>query len=126
MMSKSDQGVVIIMLLLILLYLAVWAIGYFTHKLPCFISVLNIATAFALVGYWAIRQLQIQQHYFDVREMILLGIEIIVCIAAIYSIASVNKYKWIIIIQYAVSGFHLLVLVMAVVFMFTFKMNKLM
>ena len=125
-MGKSDQGVVIIMLLLVVLYLVIWTTGYFAQKLPLFIATLNIFTALAIVGYWAIRQLQIQQHYFDVREMTLLGIEIIICIAAIYSIASGNKYKWIIIIEYAVFGLHLLALVMAVIFMFTFKMTKLM
>ena len=125
-MGKSDQGVVIIMLLLVVLYLVIWAMGYFAQKLPLFIATLNIFTALAVVGYWAIRQLQIQQYYFDVREMTVLGIEIIICIAAIYSIASGNKYKWIITTQYVVFGLHLLVLVIAVVFMFTFKMTKLM
>ena len=125
-MGKSDQGVVIIMLLLVVLYLVIWTIGYFAQKLPLFIATLNIFTALAVVGYWAIRQLQIQQHYFDVREMTVLGIEIIICIAAIYSIASGNKYKWIIIIEYTVFGLHLLALVIAVIFMFTFKITKLM
>lgn len=125
-MGKSDQGVVIIMLLLVLLYLAIWAMGYFMQKLPLFIATLNIVAALAVVGYWVIRQLQIEQHYFDVREMIVLGIEIIICIAAIYSIASGNKYKWIIITQYAVFGLHLMALVIAVIFMFTFKITKLM
>ena len=125
-MGKSDQGVVIIMLLLVLLYLAIWAMGYFTQKLPLFIATLNIVAAIAVVGYWVIRQLQIEQHYFDVREMIVLGIEIIICIAAIYLIASGNKYKWIIILQYGVFGLHLLALVIAVIFMFTFKITKLM
>ena len=125
-MVKSDQGVVIIMLLLVVLYLVIWTIGYFSQKLPLFIATLNIFTALAVVGYWAIRQLQIQQYYFDVREMTVLGIEIIICIAAIYSIASGNKYKWLITIEYAVFGLHLLALVIAVIFMFTFKMTKLM
>ena len=125
-MGKSDQGVVIIMLLLVLLYLAIWAIGYFTQKLPLFITTLNIVAALAVVGYWVIRQLQIEQHYFDVSEMIVLGIEIIICIAAIYAIASGNKYKLIITTQYTVFGLHLVALVIAVVFMFTFKMTKLM
>ena len=125
-MVKSDQGVVIIMLLLVVLYLVIWTIGYFAQKLPLFIATLNIFTALAVVGYWAIRQFQIQQHYFDLREMTVLGIEIIICIAAIYSIASGNKYKWIITIEYAVFGLHLLALVIAVIFMFTFKMTKLM
>ena len=125
-MGKSDQGVVIIMLLLIVLYLVIWTMGYFAQKLPLFIATLNIFTALVVVGYWAMRQLKIKQHYFDVREMTILGIEIIICIAAIYSIASGNKYKLIIIIEYAVFGLHLLALVIVVIFMFTFKMTKLM
>ena len=125
-MGKSDQGVVIIMLLLVVLYLVTWVMGYFAQKLPLFIATLNIVAAFAVVGYWAIRQWQIQQHYFDVREMTILGIEIIIFIAAIYLIASGNKYKWIITTQYAVFGLHLVALVIAVIFMFTFKMTKLM
>jgi hypothetical protein len=125
-MSKSDQGVVIIMLILILLYLAVWAIGYFANRLPRFVSILNIATALTLVGYWALRQLQIQQQHFELREMIVLGIEILILVAALYAIASGNKYKWITTMQYFVFGIHLLVMLIAVVFMFTFKLNKLM
>jgi hypothetical protein len=126
MMSKADQWVVIIMLLLVLLYLSVWAMGYFTHKLPHFISTLNIAAALAVVGYWAIRQLQVQQHYFELREMIVLGIEVLILVAAIYAIASDNKYKWITTMQYVVFGIHLLLLLLGLVFMFTFKINKLM
>ena len=126
MISKSDQCTIIIMILLILLYLAVWAIGYFTHKLPCFISALNIATACAVVGYWAIMQLRIQQHHFELREMIVLGIEVIILIAATYSIASGNKLKWVTIMQYFVFGIHLLLLLIGLAFMFTFKINKLM
>ena len=126
MMSKSDQGVFVIMLVLLLLYLAVWAMGYFTHKLPFFISALNIATAPAVVGYWAIKQLQIQQHHFELREMVVLGIEVLIFVAAVYAIASGNKYKLITTMQYLVFGIHLLVLLLGLVFMFTFKINKLM
>jgi hypothetical protein len=125
-MSKSDLGVVIIILLLVLLYLSIWAIGYFIHKLPHFISTLNIAAALAVVGYWAIRQLQVQQHYFELREMIVLGIEVLILVAAIYAIASDNKYKWITTMQYVVFGIHLLLLLLGLVFMFIFKINKLM
>lgn len=126
MMGKSDQYVVVIMLLLVLLYLAIWAVGYFTQKLPFFIAALNIAAAFAVVGYWAVRQLQIQQHHFELREMIMLCIEVFIFVAAVYAIASGNKYKWIITMQYFVFGIHLLLLLLGLVFMFAFKINKLM
>ena len=126
MMNKTDQGVVLIMVMLLLLYLAVWAIGYFIHKLPGCISILNIASAFAVLGYWATRQVQKQQHYFDNREMIVLGIEVLVGIAAVYTIASGFKYKWVIVMQYIFFAVHLLILLIGLVFMFTFKVHKLM
>jgi hypothetical protein len=126
MMIKSDEGIVIIMLLLVLLYLSVWAMGYFIHKLPHFISTLNIATVLVLLGYLAIRQLQVQQYHFELREMIVLGIEVFIFFAAIYAITSGNKYKWITTKQYVVFGIHLLLLLLGLVFMFTFKINKLM
>ena len=125
MISKSNQDVVVIMLVLVLLYLAVWAIGYFTHKLPSFISALNITTALAVVGYWTIRQFQLQQHYFELREIVVLGIEVIIFITAVYTIASGFKYKWITTMQYLVFGIHLLLLLLGLIFMFTFKINKL-
>jgi hypothetical protein len=125
MMSKSDQGVVIIMFLLVLLYLAVWAMGYLTNKLPFFISALNIATALAVLGYWANRQLQIQQHHVEFREMIVLGMELLVFVLAVYATATGNNYKWLTTIQAIVFGIHLLLLLLGLVFMFTFKINKL-
>lgn len=125
MTNKTDQAVVVIMFLLVLLYGAVWAMGYFTHRLSCSIATLNMATAFAVVGYWAIRQFQIQQHHFELREMIVLGIEVLIFMAAVYTIASGSKYKWVTTMQYLFFGIHLLVLVIGLVFMFTFKINKL-
>ncbi len=125
-MSKSEQGVIVIMFLLFFLYLAVWAVGYFTHRLAFFVPVLNIASWATVVGYWLIRQLQIQQHYIETREMVILGLELLILVLAIYTIISGTKLKWIVTAQYIFFSIHLLVLVAALIFMFTFKINKLM
>ena len=79
-----------------------------------------------MLGYWVIKQLQIQQHHVELREMLVLGIEVLIFFVAVYAIVSGNKYKWMTTMQYILFGIHLLVLVIAVVFMFTFKINKLM
>ena len=113
------------MLLLVLLYGAIWAVGYLSHKLPCFLSTLNIATALAVLGYWATRQWQIKQHYFEWREMIVLGLELLIFVAAVYVMATGNKYKCLLTIQYFVFSIHFLALVTMLIFLLTFKMNKL-
>jgi hypothetical protein len=124
-MSKSDRSVIVIMLLLVLLYLAVWATGYFIHQLAFFTADINIIAGIAIIGYWVIRQMQIQQHTIEIREIVVLSFELLVIIAAFYGIASGMKYKWIVMMQYIVFGLHLLVLLLGLIFMFTFKMKKL-
>ena len=57
LMSKSDRGVIAIMLLLVLLYLAVWATGYFIHQFAFFAAGINIIAGIAIIGYWVIRQM---------------------------------------------------------------------
>ena len=124
-MIKSDQSVVIIMGLLILLYLSVWVVGYFTGKLFYFMSILNLASAAAIILYWTVRQLKIQQHTIELREIVVLGAELIVIACAVYVIAAGNKFNWLKVVQYIFFTIHFLLLLLALIFMLTFKMNRL-
>jgi len=124
-MIKLDQSVVIIVGLLILLYLSVWAVGYFTGKLFYFMSILNLASAAAIILYWTVRQLKIQQHTIELREIVVLGAELIVIACALYVIAAGNKFNWLKVVQYIVFAIHFLLLLLALIFMLTFKMNRL-
>ena len=124
-MIKSDQSVVIIMGLLILLYLSVWVVGYFTGKLFYFMSILNLASAAAIILYWTVRQLKIQQHTIELREIVVLGAELIVIACAVYVIAAGNKFNWLKVVQYIFFAIHFLLLLLALIFMLTFKMNRL-
>ena len=124
-MIKSDQSVVIIMGLLILLYLSVWAVSYFTGKLFYFMSILNLASAAAIILYWTVRQLKIQQHTIELRDIVVLGAELIVIACAVYVIAAGNKFNWLKVVQYILFAIHFLLLLLALIFMLTFKMNRL-
>ena len=124
-MIKSDQSVVIIMGLLILLYLSVWVVGYFTGKLFYFMSILNLASAAAIILYWTVRQLKIQQHTIELREIVVLGAELTVIACAVYVIAAGNKFNWLKVVQYIFFTIHFLLLLLALIFMLTFKMNRL-
>lgn len=123
-MNKTDQPVIIIMLLLIVLDLAAWIGGYVCGRLPRFTAIVNGLTGLAIIGYWGTRQLQIQQHYIEFKEMVVLGLELLVVFLAVYQPANGIKVKWHTIMQYAVFGIHLVVLVLGLLFMLTFRMER--
>ena len=125
-MSKGDQSVIILMGASILLYLAVCISGYLYGRQTSWISFLNLLTAFALIIYWVQRELKITQHYFGLREIAALSFEILVIAAAVYFVRSESKAGWIRVSQYVFFIVHLLVLIVGLLFMLTFKMNKLM
>jgi len=124
-MSRSDQWVVITIVLLILLHLSIFAIGYFTARLSYLAAVLNLAAGVSIILYWAIRQLQIEQHIIEPREIIVLLFETVVGGAAVFFIVSNQRDSWLRIMQWLFFGIHLTALVLGLIFMLTFKMNKL-
>lgn len=124
-MSKSDRGVIVIMLLLVLLHLGVLTTGYIIHQLAFFTADINIIAGISIIVYWVIRQMQIQQHTIEIREIVVLSFELLIIIAVFYGIASGMKYKWIVTLQYIVFGIHLLVLLPGLICMFTFKIKRL-
>jgi len=125
MMSKSDQWVIIIISVLILLYLSILVIGYLTGRFSYLSSFLNAATGASIVIYWVIKQIQIEQHFIDTREIVVLLFEALVVTGAVFYIGSNQKYNWLRVMQSIFFGIHLTVLLLGIIFMFTFKINKL-
>jgi hypothetical protein len=79
-----------------------------------------------VILYWVIRQLQVQQHYFDNREILLLFFEAMVIVLAAIYIFSIQKNPGLKVMQSIFFGIHFLVLILGLVFMLTFKITKLM
>jgi hypothetical protein len=126
MMSKSDQWVIIIVIAMLLLHLVLWTAGYRANKLSLFIAAANLVTGSSLIIYWAVKQLQITQHYIELREVVVLGLEVIVVACAVYEITVSQKSNLVKVVQYIFFGIHFTVLIAALIFLLTFKMNKLM
>ncbi len=124
-MSRLDQWANIILIGSIILYLAIWAIGYKTHKFAYFASVLNLVSGGVILLYWFIRQMQITQHIYEMREMLGLLFEVVVIACAIMYILSSQRTGGLKIMQYVFYGIHLIVLVLGLVFMMTFKITRL-
>lgn len=74
--------------------------------------------------YWIVRQLQIQQHIYEFRETAVLGAELLIVGMGIYTMISKQWVSWVKVVQYTVFGIHLGVLVVVLIFMLCFKMNK--
>ena len=124
-MSKSDQWINLAVVFLIVIHLSVWIIGYKTHKLCSLITWLNLVVGLSVFFYWIQHEISITQHIFEVREMLVLSLEVILIGCALYSLVTHQWNAWLKIIQYFFFGIHLIILISFLIFMLTFKMNKL-
>lgn len=124
-MSKSDQSVIFILIVFILIYIAVWITGAVKHSLAFYCCFLNALTGIILIGYWVWNQLNITQHSFEMREIVVLGIEALIVGVSIYSILHHPFAQWLRVLQYIIYGANLLILIAFLVFMMTFKITKL-
>ena len=124
-MSKSDQWVNVSLVLLILIYLSIWIVGYFSNKLSYLMSFLNLIASVSIILYWAVREMQIKQHIIELREIIVLSFEVIAIGCAVYSLVASQGNNSAKVMQYIFFGIHLSALMLALIFMLTFKLNKL-
>jgi hypothetical protein len=69
--------------------------------------------------------MQIKQHTIEPREIIILGFEVIVIGCAAYSFATRQEDGLTKIIQLVFFGIHFAALLLALIFMLTFKLNRL-
>jgi hypothetical protein len=124
-MGNSDKQVIVIISLIIVAYILTWITGVLKHQVAYYFSFLNAATALGLIVYWVQKQLSITQHFFEGREIAVLCLEGLVAGIAVYCILTRPGMQWVKVIQYIAFGLHFTVLVLFLVFMLTFKMNKL-
>jgi peptidoglycan biosynthesis protein MviN/MurJ (putative lipid II flippase) len=124
-MTNSNQSVLIILIAIIVLFFTVLIIGYRTHQLAFLISLLNLVSAMTLLIYWLQKQIRITQHIFELREMVVLSLEMMVVVCAIYGIASHQNQYWLNIIHYVVFVIHIVCLILFLMFLLTFKMDRL-
>lgn len=125
-MSKIDQWANLIIIGSIILYLAIGVIGIKGHKFAYLASIINVCTGGVILLYWVVRQIQITQHIFEMREILFLLFEVVVIACAIMFIMSSQRGSGLKVIQYIFYGIHFTVLILALIFMMTFKMNRLM
>ena len=124
-MSKTDSWVNVIVIAVIAVYIIAWILGLVTHKLVNYFSVINAATALAILIYWTQKQVHITQHYLETREIIFLGIEALFAGISVYAIFTSIIDHWLKITQYIIFSLHLIALILFLIFMLTFKLKRL-
>jgi len=124
-MNKPDSWVIIFLISVILIYISVWIIGVIKHKAAFYFSFLNGLTALMLIAYWVLREIRVTQHFIETREIVVLSIEALIIAISVYSILSAFLNSWIKVAQYCIFGVHFLCLVLFLIFMLTFKMDRL-
>ncbi len=124
-MSNPDRNVKIILSLSLFIYLAVGITSYFIQQLSFLTTFVNLMAGTAVLCYWITRQLKIQHHIIETREIIFLSFELMVIIVSVYHLVSGIKYKWVEVMQYFVFVIHLLLILASLVYMLMFKMKKL-
>lgn len=125
MMQVSDNSIKYILIVFIILYIAALVIQLVGHRSFNFIAWLNVFTASAILIYWTSKQLRITQHYYDSREIVFLCVECLFAVIAIYSISTSTTNQFLNIMKYVIYGVHLAAMLLLLLFMLTFKMNKL-
>lgn len=124
-MSKSDQWIIITVVVFILIHLSIWVVGFLTNKLSYLTADLNLVAGLSIIVYGVQKQLRIEQHYVELREIIVLCFELLVIGCTVYSFISRQWDNGIRIAQYIFFGIHLAALLLVLIFMLTFKMNRL-
>jgi len=124
-MSLGDRSVIVIVVAAILLHITIWLIGYFTNRLAYLLAFVNLAVAVSFLAYWIINEIQIQQHFIEFREVAVLFLAVIIAGSALYKIFSAGHFKWLTILQYIFFGIDITILIVALIFMLTFKITRL-
>ena len=124
-MNKTDLLVICIVVLIIFIHLSVVFIRFFSNKFLYLMPVINLVAGLMVFIYWTQKQLSICQHFFDIREIMVLCFEAIVVGCAVYCIVHSQWNNWLKALQYLFIAIHVSVLLLFLFFMLTFKMNKL-
>jgi hypothetical protein len=114
----SKTAAMSITIVFICIYLLVLLIGILLHKTPMALGLLNGLTASVFLMLWATKQLDM-----DMPVSILVA-ELLVVICAVYAVFFNPASQFFRVVHYLVYSAHLLIIVAFLIFLCTFKMNR--
>ena len=122
-MSTSDKQISMAVALVVLIHAAA-LIAELVSSSVSIIVYLNLIASVSLLSYWAQKQIRIQQHVIELREVAVLVFETAVAGCSIYALIEAPG-TWVRITLVVISGVHFLAAMVFFIFMLTFKIKKL-
>lgn len=124
-MSSSDKKNSVAIAIIILIHVTILAIGPTIATRSFLIALLNLIASSSFIIYWTQKQLRITQHFIELREIAVLSFEVIAISFSVYYMFQHQQIQWLNVVNFIVFGTHILVLLLLLVIMLTFKMKKL-
>ena len=124
-MSHSDKRISAAIAFIILIHIAILTISLLISDLSFLIALINLLVSSSICIYWIQKQIRITQRIFELRERIVLSLEIVVIVCSVYSMFIDTHTVWLTVVNFFILGIHILLFLAFFVFMLTFKMKKL-
>ncbi len=124
-MTISNRGLIATVVTFIVIYLLAIINDVVNSNQLIFILILNFSLSLVVLLYWIIKQLRIKIHYFELRELVVLSLEVVILVSSCFAIFQDVLPKWFQMIEYVFFGIQFIALILFLIFALTFRMKKL-
>lgn len=121
----NDTSASIGIVITLILQLVVLTIRYKIKKPIISIAYVNASIAIGILLFWGIDTLFLKQHQFETREVFIGCLEVSVLLFALYAITGFHHKNYVKIINQIGFWFHVLATIGMLIFMYTFKIDRL-
>jgi hypothetical protein len=122
-MSTADKQISMAVGLVVLIHAAALIIELVSSSFSIIVY-LNLAVSGSLLLYWIQKQIRIQQHVVELREVVVLAFEAAVAGGSVYALIEAPG-RWLQITHVVISWVHFLAALAFFIFMLTFRIKKL-
>jgi hypothetical protein len=122
-MSTADKQISVAVALVVLIHGAVLIMASVSSSFTS-MAYLNLTVSASLLLHWTQKQIRIQQHVIELREIVALAFEVGVAGCSAYALVAA-PVSWLRVALVFISGFHFLAALLFFILMLTFKMRKL-
>ena len=124
-MLTRNQLTNLILVVLMIINLSFFIIDLKTNQPGLYIAILNFLVSLTVIIYWIQNQILIKSHLVKSREIVVLCYETIIVAFATYLFFSQKVNNWQVVIQYIFFSIHLIALIGFTIFIFKFKIKRL-
>ena len=124
-MAMNDVSIRNALIVILICQVATVLFGYKMQKTTLSISYLNAISVLGIFVFWVIKNLHTKQPNLEIREIVVVGLEVCVLLFALYSIIGFYNKAYVKVINYIGFGIHVLATIGMLFFITTFKLNRL-